>query len=362
MMCLSLLILWLAPMACGFDMIFQESPVQNSATRLVPDNPIEFVLSVFTIQPGRTRDSVFKPSSQVYHIPPNLISWSSNPDVWAWCEDIFLKGDGMTYNIKTNTYELLFYPSLIIPISDGLDYPEYNWPWRQVRNCTLPQCPGCFIGGLTYFAYRLRFLDDNNVLAFGRCQGYMQNFCEASSTCTNGQSVTNFKSIDPYSEVDMFRAVCKPCAPGTWNTCTDKIQSPYTTCSWNVPDFGTALSKIGNIWVVGATLPSMCAAGLKDPCIILNCLYAHSRHVLPVFCRNRSLPLQRYRLSAGSFPRFSCESRTYALLLLLHTANPSRIRRGMPGRSGQPHDLRPAKGAQQRLRRMHLHTWIVSRV
>jgi len=265
-MCILLLMLFMTPVARGFDTIFQESPY-NSATRLLPNNPVNFELSVFTIQPGRTQDSIFKPSSQQYTIPPHLISWSPHPDVWAWCEDIFPNGDGTTYNVKTKTFELLYYPSLILPIYDGNDYPEYNWPWRDVRKCTSPQCPGCFTDGLTYFAYKLRFLNDDNVLAYGRCQGYMQMPCPAASTCTNGQSVTNFKSIDPYSNIDTFIAQCKQCAPGTWNTCTDKIQSPYTTCSWNVPDVTTALSQIGNIWVVNSALPSTCAESLNDLCI-----------------------------------------------------------------------------------------------
>jgi len=266
-MCVPLLLLAMVPAVRGFDTIFQQK-LPKTAVLLLPIDPVSFELSVFTVRPGLAQSSIFDPSSQQAEVAPHHISWNTNPDVWAWCQDIFSQGKDTQYNVQTKMYEL-YYMGLFmfLPVFNRFDQVGgINQPWRNIRKCNKPpECTGCFHDPLVYFAYRLYFKGDNNVLAYGRCQGYIQYGCEARATCANGESVSNFKSLDPYSNLDIFKAVCQTCPRGTWNTCTEKIQSPYTTCTWNIPDFNSFRpDRVGTIWIVEARLPSMCAHRLND--------------------------------------------------------------------------------------------------
>ena len=80
------------------------------------------------------------------------------------------------------------------------------------------------------------------------------DFCPLKScitNCTNGQFATGLADFSQ-AGFQATRLECKPCAPGTWNTCRDK-----TECRWGIP---TAADKhlLGNeIWTIsGGPVPA----------------------------------------------------------------------------------------------------------
>lgn len=91
-------------------------------------------------------------------------------------------------------------------------------------------CQGCFVGhGVCLLKYSV--LDKNKVLLFtemfeSACRLCTQVPC-ASGKCMNGEYADVAALKDPVTDISINHITCKPCSPGTWNTCINK-----DTCYW----------------------------------------------------------------------------------------------------------------------------------
>lgn len=227
--------LLLAPLVCALDRITNTNGAPQSGAVSIIENPLSLsgnnhmVLLVWFFDSLYTKQTFLnRQKRQKYMIRETAIQWDSNPDVWPWCEDIFYSPTGdVQYDLKAKVFKIgLDYRRVLLDTSPG------GINWRTIRKCTNPDCLGCF-RPLRQFLYTLSLSDDESTLAFGRCQGYEQYACDVDDTCTNGQSVSNFKSVDWYSNLHILTAKCKDCSPGTWNTCTVAVGPlPLKTCSW----------------------------------------------------------------------------------------------------------------------------------
>jgi len=237
-MCLPLLMLLMTPMARGFPVIHAQGSTGWGGTSVITDYQSTasnnyLILNVVFLEPTLLAGSKPQiPSGQQFVIPPDFIHWDSSPDVWDWCEDIFTAGgDAFLYSPGEKLgFQKVTFPNDRYAVIVGTTGSNAVF-WRSIRKCSSPQCVGCYYN-LGYFVYTLVLSDDHTLMAYGRCKGYQQIECDTDNQCTNGQSVSSLKSKDPDTWFQLFRSKCIPCSPGTWNTCTEAVDSTLHTCSW----------------------------------------------------------------------------------------------------------------------------------
>ena len=135
------------------------------------------------------------------------------------CEDYALR-DRDGYEIHTD-----------IPV---ISYDRRTPVPKNLRDdacCSKPgSCQGCFTGhGICLMKYYVLGKDKQFLFTdiFERvCRMCVQDNC-VSGTCRNGEFADMSALKDPYNDLIINNIQCKPCAAGTWNTCTKK-----DTCYW----------------------------------------------------------------------------------------------------------------------------------
>lgn len=156
--------------------------------------------------------------SQAYfqNMPDNQKLFPSPPQ---HCEDLWGRHQ---VSMGSNTYGLVNEPTQ----SRNPSFPLLDMD--KVRKCEpRSACRGCYAPNQDNFLFFITLDDDaRTLLALGTCQGWMQLGCP--DQCLSGQYATARLEKDPLNGLNLVSADCRPCSPGTWNTC----YTPKTECSW----------------------------------------------------------------------------------------------------------------------------------
>jgi len=143
------------------------------------------------------------------------------------------------FGIRSARYEIIEDPGPYNP-----DLSKYMIAFPRVRTCDADRmctncyrtmlCTGCYMGGTHTAWQRIRFAitDDRPVrqraaYIVATCSGMVQIDCSQTSLCKNGQFASDVFRRDPITNIVVTSPECKPCSPGTWNTCIK-----YGECMW----------------------------------------------------------------------------------------------------------------------------------